>query len=66
MTINLGIIGAGRIGRLHANTLTTRVPGAQLLAVADIFEDAAKSAASDYRIPDYSADPAELIQQRRH
>ena len=25
MTIKLGIIGAGRIGRLHANTLTTRV-----------------------------------------
>ena len=61
MTINLGIIGAGRIGRLHANTLMTRVAGANLLAIADIFEDAAQSAAADYGIPDYSADPAELI-----
>lgn len=61
MTIKLGIIGAGRIGRLHANTLTTRVAGAEVLAVADIFEEAAKSAAEDYGIPEYTADPAELI-----
>ncbi len=61
MTIKLGIIGAGRIGRLHANTLTTRVPGADLLAIADIYEDAAKSAAAEYGIADFSSDPAEII-----
>ena len=61
MTINLGIIGAGRVGRLHANTLMTRIPGAKLLAVADIFEEAARSAAADFGVPNYSADPAELI-----
>ena len=61
MTINLGIIGAGRVGRLHANTLMTRIPGAKLLAVADIIEEAARSAAADFGVPDYSADPAELI-----
>ena len=61
MTINLGIIGAGRIGRVHANTLTTRVPGANLLAIADVYEAAAKSAAADYGIPDYTSDPADLI-----
>ncbi|MCY3980159.1 MAG: inositol 2-dehydrogenase [Chloroflexi bacterium] len=61
MTINLGIIGAGRVGRLHANTLTTRIPGAKVLAVADIFEEAAKSAAADNGIPDFTTDPSELI-----
>ncbi len=61
MTIKLGIIGAGRIGRLHANTLTTRVPGAQAIAIADIFEASAKSAAADYSIPDYTSEPAEII-----
>ena len=61
MTIKLGIIGAGRVGRLHANTLTTRIPGANVLAVADIFEDAAKSAAEDYGIADFTTDPSELI-----
>lgn len=61
MTIKLGIIGAGRVGRLHANTLTTRIPGAKVLAVADIFEEAAKSAAADNGIPDFTTDPSELI-----
>ena len=61
MPLNLGIIGAGRVGRLHANTLTTRIPGAKVLAVADIFEDAAKSAAEDYGIADFTTDPSELI-----
>ena len=61
MTIKLGIIGAGRIGRLHANTLTARVPGARALAIADIFEESAKAAAAEYGIPDYTADPAEII-----
>lgn len=61
MTLNIGLIGAGRVGRLHANTLTTRVTGAKLLAVADIYEAAAKSAAEHYGIPDFTTDPAELI-----
>lgn len=61
MTIKLGLIGAGRVGRLHANTLTTRIPGAKVLAVADIFEEAAKSAAADNGIPDFTTDPSELI-----
>ncbi len=61
MTLKIGLIGAGRVGRLHANTLTTRIPGAKLLAVADIYESAARSAAADYGIPDYTPDPTELI-----
>ena len=46
---------------MHANTLTTRIPGAKVLAIADVLEAAAKSAAIDYGIPDYSTDPADLI-----
>ena len=61
MTIKLGIIGAGRIGRLHANTLTTRVAGANVLAIADVFAEAARSAAAEYGIPDYTTDPSQLI-----
>ncbi len=61
MTLKLGIIGAGRIGRLHANILSSRIVGARLLAIADIFEDAARSAAAESGIPDYSSEPAELL-----
>ena len=50
--LNIGLIGAGRIGRVHAATLTTRVPNAKLMAVADVVEEAASSLAQEYAIPD--------------
>jgi myo-inositol 2-dehydrogenase/D-chiro-inositol 1-dehydrogenase len=34
--LNIGIIGAGRIGKVHAATLAYRIPSARLLAIADI------------------------------
>lgn len=61
MTIKVGIIGAGRIGQVHAETLVTRVPAAEVLVIADIYEDSAKSASEKYGIPDYSTNPSQLI-----
>jgi myo-inositol 2-dehydrogenase/D-chiro-inositol 1-dehydrogenase len=49
--INVGIIGAGRIGRLHAENLMYRVPEANLVAVSDIFVKAAEKAAAELGIP---------------
>jgi myo-inositol 2-dehydrogenase / D-chiro-inositol 1-dehydrogenase len=49
--LKMGLIGAGRIGRLHAQHLATRIPEARLLIVADVFEDAARKCAEDYAIP---------------
>lgn len=63
--LNLAIIGAGRIGQVHAESLTRRVAGARLVTVADpIFEAAAACAAKfgiAYATADYRevfADPA--------
>ena len=61
MTVRLGIIGAGRIGRVHASALRSLVPNAEVLAIADVFADAAKSAAAEYGIADHTADASELI-----
>ena len=33
--VNVGIIGAGRIGRGHAENLAYRIPEANVMAVAD-------------------------------
>jgi myo-inositol 2-dehydrogenase / D-chiro-inositol 1-dehydrogenase len=33
--IRVGVIGAGRIGKLHAENLATRIPGVEVVAVAD-------------------------------
>ena len=49
--VNLGLIGTGRIGKLHAEHLAYRIPGAHLLAVSDIFVDAAKECAARLGIP---------------
>lgn len=47
-TLHVGVIGAGRIGRIHAANLATRIPGARLGAVADIDPAAARSLAGAY------------------
>ena len=33
--IKIGIIGAGRIGRVHANALTNSIPQAEVVAISD-------------------------------
>ena len=35
--INVGIIGAGRIGQVHSRSILTGVPQAHILAIADPF-----------------------------
>lgn len=54
--MNLGLIGAGRIGRMHASTLSHRVPAANLLMVADVALDAATAVAAQHNVPHAVAD----------
>ncbi len=49
--LNVGIIGAGRIGRVHARSLAYTIPTARIVAIADEVEDAARQVADQYRIP---------------
>jgi myo-inositol 2-dehydrogenase/D-chiro-inositol 1-dehydrogenase len=60
-SLNIGLIGAGRIGQVHAATITTRVPNARIVAVADAIIDAANAAARKFGIPKATADYTELI-----
>jgi myo-inositol 2-dehydrogenase/D-chiro-inositol 1-dehydrogenase len=47
MTVRFGLLGAGRIGKVHARAIGSN-PGAELVAVADAFEKAAKDIADAY------------------
>ena len=49
--LNVGVIGAGRIGRLHAEHLAYRVPGVKLVAISDIIVSAAEQVAAQFQIP---------------
>jgi len=60
-TLKLGLIGAGRIGRLHADHLTTRIPAVEVLMVADAFEAAARECAARCAIPDFSQDYRDVL-----
>jgi myo-inositol 2-dehydrogenase/D-chiro-inositol 1-dehydrogenase len=59
--VNVGLLGAGRIGRVHAETLSYRIPAAQVIAVADIFVDSAQKCAADFQIPSVFADPQKIF-----
>jgi len=43
--LGFGLIGAGSIGRFHAQTLAHRLPGVRLVAVCDPFEEAGRAVA---------------------
>jgi len=60
-TINLGVIGAGRIGKIHAENLATRIRGARLVAVADVNLSAAHEVAAQFHASVATADYRELL-----
>ena len=47
MFLGIALLGAGRIGRVHAKAITTN-PDARLVAVVDAFDTAAKSISDRY------------------
>ncbi len=49
--LRIGVIGVGRIGRMHAELIAHQVPGAALAAVYDAHEPSARGVAADLRVP---------------
>jgi myo-inositol 2-dehydrogenase/D-chiro-inositol 1-dehydrogenase len=57
----IGIIGAGRIGQVHAESLTQRIPAAHVLIVSDVNASAAATTAEKYRIPLATGDYRDVL-----
>ena len=59
--IRIGIVGAGRIGHVHAESVTYHIPDAEVAMVTDVVEANAKKLAEKYGVPKYSANYMDLI-----
>lgn len=59
--LHFGIIGAGRIGKVHAETLAFRLPDVEVMAVADVNGAAAAALAQRCNIPRVAASAEEII-----
>jgi myo-inositol 2-dehydrogenase / D-chiro-inositol 1-dehydrogenase len=60
-TVNLGVIGTGRIGRVHVDNLLRRLSDVRVGAVADVLRDSAREVGERYGIPAVSEDPREVL-----
>ncbi len=49
--LRIGVIGAGRIGKIHAESIATRTPGAELAGIADVNLAAAQETAVKFNVP---------------
>jgi inositol 2-dehydrogenase len=63
MSIRIGLIGAGRMGKVFAHTLAFSVSEVELLAVADVNPQASQEAAARYGIKHAYTDYHELLQR---
>jgi myo-inositol 2-dehydrogenase/D-chiro-inositol 1-dehydrogenase len=63
--LQVGVIGAGRIGKIHARSLAFLIPEAQVAAIADVDAGAAREAAEALRIPKALSDYREVLADRQ-
>ena len=59
--LNIGIIGAGRIGKVHMQSITYNVPGAKVLGITDVFKDGLQELADKYGIEKVYEDYKEML-----
>ena len=59
--LRVGIIGLGRLGRVYARDLASRIPQTTLVAISDVLPSAMAEVGDEYDVAARHADPAALI-----
>lgn len=62
--VGVGVVGAGRMGRIHAANIAREIPNARLVAVSDVVEDSAKKLAAEFGVTNVFTDYLRLVQNR--
>ncbi len=60
--LKIGVVGAGRIGKVHCEALCLRVPGAEVVAVTDPFREEAEKLAERFGIQSVPGTFEELLE----
>jgi myo-inositol 2-dehydrogenase/D-chiro-inositol 1-dehydrogenase len=60
--VRFGILGGGRMGRLHGKNLAFRIPGAEVAAVSDPVEEAARECARECGCGVYHTDARPVLE----
>src|SRR5690242_14904566 len=63
-TLKVGLIGAGRMGRMYGHYLANRVPGVALAAIADRQAARARDLAAELRVAKHYGAHEELVNDR--
>ena len=59
--LRIGVIGAGRIGKVHAATIAQNIPEAELIAIADVNIAEAEKLAAQFQIKQCTKDYKEIL-----
>lgn len=60
--LNVGLIGLGRLGRVYARDLSSRIAETRVVAVADPAPGVAEAIAAEFDVPRHDADPMAIIE----
>ena len=61
-TLRFGVLGVGRIGKIHAGNLAGRIPGTEVAALADIFPDELAAVAAKLNVAKTFADYRQVLE----
>lgn len=50
MSLRIGVIGTGAIGKEHINRITNKLSGAEIVAVTDVNQEAAQKVVEQYQL----------------
>lgn len=59
--IKFGVVGVGRIGKVHIENLSHRMPNADVVAVSDVFEEELNKVANQFNINKIDTDYKKII-----